>query len=809
MDKLWQDIRYALKMLLSHRGFTAVALLTLALGIGANTAIFSVVNAVLLRQLPFKQPDQLLWIWSVRTDRDKAFFSIPDFIDYRDRNQTLEQISAMAYWGANLTGAGDPERLQGVRMSAHAFEMLGAEAALGRALIPEDDSPNSQRVVVLTHGLWQRRFGSDASLIGKTLALNGDGYTVVGVLPSDFVFPWLDSEIVVPIKMDVDPRRTDRDTNFLRAFARLKPGVTREQAQADLASIAGQLQQEYPEANAKKIAPRALALREEIVGDYRKALLLLLCAVGLVLLIACSNIANLLLARASARHKEMAIRRALGATGGRLVRQVLTESVILAGVGGALGLMLAAWGVDLLLALSPANLPRAHQAGIDGRVLGFTIGLSLAVGLIFGLAPAVEALRADLNEELKAGSRGGTGSSPGRNRVRSLLVVSEVALAVVLVAGAGLFVKSFARLQRVSPGFETENLLLARLSLPQARYSNIESVLAFYDQVSERIGNLPGVESVGAANVLPLSGLFVRTDFTIAGRAPLSSSDAPAAQNRWVSPGYFRTMSIPLLQGRDFTGADGVNGQRVTVIDETLGRRHFPNDNPIGAHLKFFERDFEIIGVVGAVKHNGLDDEPTPTLYAPLAQVPGSNLAFLTSNVSLAIRTGVEPLALQTAVRREMQAVDAEVPASSIKTMDQFLSSTVAGRRFNLLLLVIFAGAALLLATTGMYAVISYSVTQRTHEIGIRLALGAAPRDVLKLVVAQGMRLALFGVGIGLIAALSITRVMASLLFEVSASDPSTFVTVSLVLAGVALGACFVPARRATKVDPMVALRYE
>ncbi|HWO03016.1 MAG TPA: ABC transporter permease, partial [Blastocatellia bacterium] len=616
MDSLLQDIRYGSKMLLKHSGFTAVALLTLALGIGANTAIFSVVNAVLLRSLPFQQPDQLLWIWSVRTDRDKAFFSIPDFIDYRDRNQTLDQISAMAYWGANLTGAGDPERLQGVRMSAHAFEMLGANASLGRALIPDDDNPASQRVVVLTDGLWQRRFGADTSLIGKTVALNGDSYTVVGVLPPDFVFPWLDTEMVVPLKIDVDPRRSDRDTNFLRAFARLKPGVTREQAQADLASIAGKLQQEYPEANAKKIAPRALTLREEIVGDYRKALVLLLCAVGLVLLIACSNIANMLLARASARHKEMALRRALGASGGRIVRQLLTESVILACIGGGLGLILAAWGVDLLLKLSPTNLPRAQAAGIDGLVLVFTTVLSLAVGLIFGLAPALLASRVDLNAELKAGGRGT--SSPHRNRVRSLLVVSEVALAVVLAVGAGLFIKSFAKLQRISAGFDTGNLLLARLSLPQTKYSNLDSVLTFYEQVSERLKTLPGVESVGAANVLPLSGLFVRTDFTIAGRAPLSSTDAPAAQNRWVSPGYFDAMRIPILRGRDFTDQDNTRGLGVTVIDETLARRHFPNENPIGAHLRFFERDFEVVGVVGAVKHNGLDDEPTPTLYGPL-----------------------------------------------------------------------------------------------------------------------------------------------------------------------------------------------
>jgi putative ABC transport system permease protein len=528
--------------------------------------------------------------------------------------------------------------------------------------------------------------------------------------------------------------------------------------------------------------------------------------VGLVLLIACSNIANLLLARASARHKEMAIRLALGAGRARLVRQALTESMIIACLGGALGLMLAAWGVDLLLTLSPSNLPRAHGAGIDAYVLGFTTVLSLVVGLIFGMAPALEASRADINLELKAGGRG-TANTPQRNRIRSALVVSEVALAVVLATGAGLVVKSFARLQRVSPGFDVENLLIARLSLPQARYSNIESILAFYEQVSTRIENLPGVESVGAANVLPLSGLFVRTDFTIAGREPLSSSDAPAAQNRWVSPEYFSTLGIPLLRGRDFTEQDRSLGQGVTVIDETLARRNFPNVDPIGAHLKFFDRDFEIVGVVGGVKHNGLEDEPTPTLYAPLSQTPANNIAFLASNVSLAVRTSVEPLSLQNAVRNEMKIVDGEVPATSVKTMNQFLSSTFAARRFNLQLLVIFAAVALVLAASGIYAVISCSVTQRTHEIGVRIALGAAPRDVVKLLVFDGMRPVLIGVFAGVAGSLVLTRLMASLLFDVSATDPATFAVVTVILTGVALGACFAPARRATRVDPMFSLR--
>jgi predicted permease len=814
MATLMQDLRYGCRVLLKNPGFTLVAILTLGLGIGFNTAIFSIVNAVLLRQLPFRNPEQLVWIWATRIDRDKAFFSIPNFKDFRDQNQTLEQMAAYANWGANLTDGGEPERLQGARVTANAFEMLGMGAAVGRTLLIDDEKAEGQRSLVMTYGLWQRRFGADRSVVGRKLTLNGDAYTVVGVLPQSFMLPGTEAEIFIPLALDSDPRRTERGSNFLRAFARLKPGVTREQAQADLATISERLKQQYPDDNAKMTAPKAFSLRDEIVGSYQAALLLLLGAVGLVLLIACSNLANLLLAKASARRKEVAIRMALGASRGRLIRQLLTESVVLALFGGSLGLFLALWGIDLLVALSPVDLPRAQEIAIDQRVLAFTAGLSLLAGLGFGLTPALQASRLNLNEEFKGESRGASGGVR-RNRTRNLLVVFELAISLVLLVGAGLLVKSFMRLQQVSPGFEPSNMLLVRLSLPQSSYSTPQSVAAFYQKLAPRIEGLPGVQGVGLANVLPLSASNTRTDFSIVGRPPLSPSEMPGAQNRWVSPGYFQTMRVPLLAGREFTEQDGTDSPGVVVIDEALAHRFFkPDESPIGFHLRIDDgagepREVEIVGVSGDVKHFGLDDEPTPTLYAPVYQVPKGSVSFLISNMSLVVRSSTDPMAQAAAVRREVQAIDKDVPASSTKTMEQFLSASVAPRRFSVLLLGIFAGTALLLAAIGIYAVISYLVTQRTHEIGIRMALGAGRRDILTLVVGQGMTLALVGIGIGLVAAFMLTRVMSSLLFNVSATDPTIFAAVSIVLALVALLAIYIPARRAMRVDPMEALRYE
>jgi putative ABC transport system permease protein len=811
---LWQDLRYGARVLLKQPGFTLMAVLTLALGIGANTTIFSLVDAVVLRPLPFREAERLVWIWATRTDRDKAFYSIPNFIDTRERSRAFEPLAAFANWGANLTAQGEPERLQGIRISAHAFRMLGVEAVAGRTLAAEDDAPDKPRVVMLSYALWQRRFGAERRVIGQPLTLNGDAYTIVGVLPAHFTIPNAEIELAAPLRLEVDPRRGERGSNFLRVLARLKPGVTLEQARAELATITAHLREQYPDENAKLTAPNVLPLHTELIGSYRKALWLLLAAVGMVLLIACANLANLSLVRALARSREMAIRTALGATRHRLVRQMLTESLLLAVAGGALGVLLALNGPALLLRFSPADLPRAAQAGIDGRMLLFSLALTLLAGLVFGLAPAVRATRTDLNAELKEGGSGNlAGARSGR--LQNALVVAEVALALLLLIGAGLFGKSYVRLQSVKPGFEASNLLSLRLSLPPASYGKAEAVRVFYDKLAVRLSDLPGVEAVGAASLLPLSGTIARTEFTLAGRPPATAAETPAAQDRWVSPGYFHTMQIPLVRGREFTEADHERAAGVVVIDEVLAQRYWPQGDPLGAHLLLDygtgekPRAFEIIGVAGSVKHVGLNEEPTATLYGPLAQIPPSVVTARAANLSIVVRRAQASPTVAASVRRELQAVDPQVPASNVRMMSQYLAAALAGQRFNLLLLGVFAGAALLLATLGIYGVMAYAVTRRTREIGLRLALGAPPRAALKLVTGQGLRLALLGVGLGLVAAFALTRLLSSLLYGVSATDPATFASVALLLVGVAGLACYLPARRAARVDPLAALREE
>jgi predicted permease len=812
MGDLWQDLRYGLRMMLKQPVFTGVAVLALALGIGGNTAIFSLVNTILLRQLPFRQPEQLVWVSARRPDSGKYSFTLPDFIDYRDQNQSLAGIAAYANWSANLTDRGDPERLQGLRISANAFQMLGVEAVVGRALLPSDDTPGEQRVVVLSCGLWQRRFGADPQLVGKTLILNGDSYTVVGVLPPEFFFPIREAELAIPLCPDADPWRGVRtSTNFLRALARLKPGVTREQAEADVTAVAQRLRQQYPVANAQKVGVTLSPLHEEVVANFRLALWVLLGAVGVVLLITCVNLANLALARAAARHKEMAIRTALGATRWRLVQQLATESLLLVGLGGGVGLLLAFYCIDLLLALSPASLPRAAEVGVDFRALGFTLALSLLAGVIFGLAPAWQATRVNLNDELKEGGRGAGGAR--QSRARGLLVVSEIALSLVLLVGAGLLVKSFLRLQAVNPGFESENVLAVRLSLPKAQYSNRAAAAAFYEKLRSRLESLPGVETVGVVSALPMSGVLASIPFTIEGRAT-SPDEAPRADYRLVSTGYFDALKIPVLAGREFNEGDTAQTTSVALISQNLAQRYWPNGNPLGAHLRIDDNDrgprpVEIVGVVGDVKHLSLEGEPAPHIYLPIHQTHEDAVVWLTNNQYWLLRTAVDPLTLSAAVRREIQAVDAEVPASSIRTMEQYLAASVAPRRFNLWLLTVFAGAALVLAGTGLYGVVSCGVAQRKREIGIRMALGAQAGDVLKLVIGQGMAMTFAGVALGLVAALGLTRLMKSLLFSVSAADPLAFLVTASLLTFVALLACWIPARRATKVDPMVALRYE
>ena len=814
LETLLQDVRYGLRMLRKNPGFSTVAIATLALGIGANTAIFSIVNGVLLRRLSYKNPDQLMSIWSNRTDRDKTVFSLPDFIDYKNQNRTLEQISGFSAWNANLSDAGEPERVFGVRSSANVFQMLGVNAEIGRTLLDEDDIPSNPRVVVLSHGFWQRRFGQRTDVLGKQLTLNNENFTVAGVLPAGFAFPEIDADVVVPMVPDADPSRKERGSiSYLRVIGRLRKGVTQQQAESDLNAIASQLQRLYPVANASKMGAKLVALQEELVGNFRLAFLVLFLAVGMVLLIACANLANLVLARASTRHKEMAIRLAIGASRRRLVRQLLTENMLLALLGGSLGLALTQPAMRSLIALSPDSLPRAGEINIDPRVLLFTLSISLLSGLLFGLMPTLHISRNSFTEELKGSGKGSADTGRG-NAVRNLLILSEVALSLLLLISAGLLAKSFLRLQAVSPGFVAKNLLVMRLSLPQAQYSRPDTVAAFYEQLSSRIGNLPGVESVGATSVLPLSGSNVRINFTVVGRPPLSLSEQPITQYRITGPAYLSTMKIPLLCGRDFASGDTLRIQPVAIINSSFARRYWPDHSPIGSHIKMDDnnkapREVEIIGVAGDVRHTGLHEDPAPEVYVPISQIPEENVSLLANNMNWVIRTSTEPLTMAAAVRREIQSINANVATSNTRTMEQFLSSSLAPNRFNLFLLGIFAVAALILATTGIYGVISYSVARRTPELGIRMALGAQQLDVLTLVVGSGLKIVFTGVCFGLVGAYILTRALSKLLYGVSVTDPSTFVSMSLLLIMVALLASYVPARRAAKVDPMIALRSE
>jgi len=812
MLMLIQDLRYGARMLLKQPGFTLAAVLTLALAIGANTAIFSLVNAVLLRQLPFEQPEQLAQVWAVRGAGDSFSFSVPDFCDYRDQSRSVA-LAAFANWSGNLTGTGEPERVQGTRVSAGVFALLGVKAALGRTLLPSDDQPGNQHVVALSHSFWQRRFSADPNTIGQRVLLNGVSYEIVGVLPLDFLFPFFaDAELAVPLAPEADPLRHERNSvSFLRLLARLKPNVTPAQAAAELNGIASQLRQQYPKENGGKLGVRVVKLHDGIVGDYRRALWVLFGAVALVLLIACANLANLLLARAAGRRREMALRAALGASRARLIRQLLTESLLLALAGAALGSVLAYWGGEMLLALSPASLPRAREVGLDARALGFTLAVSLFCGLLFGLAPAWQTSAVDLNRGLR---EGGKGTGAAGNRLRGLLVIAEVALALVLLIGAGLFIRSFQKVQEIKPGFDAGNVLLVRLALPPNNYPDGAAITRFTEQAGQRLATLPGVQALGVVDIPPLSGMTTSVEFNVAGRPPATREQTPRAQYRIATPGYFRALGIPLIAGREFSERDTAAAPPVLLINQQIAQRYFADRNPVGEHLTIGDnnqgpRTLEILGVVGDVKQMGLENSPTFDIYLPLGQTHADNVGFLRNNLHWVLRTATEPLALAAPVKRELQAIDRDVPASSARTMEQSLATVIAPRRFNLLLLGIFAAVALLLAAAGIYAVVAYAVTQRTQEIGIRLALGAQTKDVLRLVIAQSMRPALLGIGVGLLAALALTRLMAGLLFGVSATDPATFVVIGGLLMFIALLACWLPARRATKVDPLIALRTE
>ena len=813
MRAFLQDLRYGARSLRKNPAFAVVAVITLALGIGATTAVFSVVNSVLLRSLPFKSPDQLVWVWSRRADNNKAPFSLPDFLDYRDQNQTLLEISAFANIGLSLSGAERTDRVQGLRVSANLFQLLGVEASHGRLMFRQDDEPGQRHVVVLSYECWQRRFAGDAQIVGKILNLNGESYEVIGILPRSFSLPNPEAELAIPLAPDLDPLRNVRSsTNFLRAIARLKTGVTRNQAEADLSAIVERARQQYGDAYRRKTGINLVPLYEELVGNLRTGLFVLFGAVILVLLIGCSNLAALSLTRASARSQEIAIRKAIGATSARMVAQLLTESLMLAFFGGAAGLLLATWGVRALLFLSPTQLPRAQEVGIDLRVLAFATGASVLSAVVFGVLPAGQGAKTKMSSALIASSRG-VGAGLRQNRWRSILVIVEVALCFVLLIGAGLLIQSFKRVQAIQPGFDPDDTLAVRLSLPKAGYKNRAAVALFCDKLLPGIQALPGVQEVGAVSILPMSGGGNTINFSVVGQAA-SAGDKYSANIRSATPDYFRAMRIPLLQGRFFSDHDNGHSVPVALVNETMARRLWPGGDAIGARINIDDnntgpRPVEIKGIVGNVKHVNLESDQTFDIYIPLAQIHEDNIGMITNSQYWILRSKGESRSLETAFFRELQKVDRDVAISNFRTMEDYLSDSVAPRRFSLQILTFFSVAALLLAVTGIYGVVSYTVTQRTPEIGIRLALGAGRSQVFWLILSQGARVVFLGLVLGLTGAFAITRVIRSLLFGVTPSDPLTFVFVSVLLMVVALIACSIPARRATKVDPLIALRNE
>jgi putative ABC transport system permease protein len=822
MQALWQDLRYGARMLMKNPGFTLIALLTLGLGIGANTAIFSVVNGVLLRPLPYHEPERIVTL----LNNGRFPVSPANFLDFQAGSQSFAQMAAAEAWGGALTGNDRPEQLSGLRMGEGLFALLGEQPLLGRMLQAEDYQAGKDRVLALSHKLWQRAFGGDPKIIGRQITLSGESYTVVGVMPAQFQFPpfWATrAEMWAPL--DLRPRATNRRGSSLRVFARLKPGVTLRQAQAEIDAMNKQLALAYPEANTG-LNIRVEPLNEKVVGAIRQALLVLSGAVGFVLLIACANIACLLLARGAARQKEAAVRVALGASRWRIVRQLLTESLLLGLGGAAIGILLAVWGVDWLTTLLAGNstsfsvrLPRLGEIRLDATALGFTLAVSLLTSLLFGLAPALAASKPDLNQTLKESGRGTAG---GRRRLRETLVVAELALALVMLIGAGLLMNSFLKLRAIDPGFNPRNLLTMTLSLAGASQYVGPAREAFYHQLEDRLRALPGVESASAINHLPLAGDWWGTPLTIEGRPlPPPGQEIPTVF-RVSRPGYFQTMDISLRAGRDFTELDTREAPGVIIINERLARRHWPSEDPIGKRVTLDDpRDqsrapywFTIVGVAKDVKQGSWTDAPLNEVYLAFQQNRGSR-GFLEgtggpyTSMTMVIRTTVEAQSLARVAEETVRSLDRNLPVSNVVTMEQVVADTLWQQRFNLQLIGIFAALAMTLAAVGLYGVMSYSVAQREREVGLRMALGAQARDVMRLVVGQGMKLALAGVALGLLAAAPLTRLMTKLLFEVSATDFTTYAVIALSLLAVALLACWIPARRATKVDPMIALRCE
>ena len=807
MINLLHDFRYAVRTLVKRPGFALVAMITLALGIGGSTAIFTVVDAALLRGLPYKAPDRLFHLWEQRPQKEfaKREFSYPDYQDYQ-HNSSFDGLAAYTGGGGILTDSGEPQNINAPRASANFFSVLGVEPLLGRTFLPDEDKPDGPKVTVLTYGFWQKRFGGDTGIIGRALTINGQTFTVIGVLPASFQFALRPADLWVPYQPTPNQlsRRYMHGSNLI---GRLKSDVSLGQAQSEVSLIAGRIEQQYNESHAGTRAT-LVPLQEEIVGSVRPILLVLLAAVGFVLLIACANVAGLLLTRSIARQKEVAIRSALGAGRWRVVRQLLTESLVLSIVGGAAGLFIAYWGTPALVALLPQSqlnaMPFLKSLRIDTTILGFSFVLSLLTGLLFGMAPALQSTRLDLNEVLKEGGR--NFSAGAGQRLRSALVVTEIALAVVLLIGAGLMMKSVVRLLQTNVGFQTQNLLTMTVVLPVVKYTDNNPLIAFDDQLNQRIHSLPGVVGAGTVNVLPLNGGNT-TRFNVEGDPIPPPDQSTEANMRVVNDTYFQTLGIPLIAGRYFDVRDKPNSPPVIIIGKNIADRIFAGRDPIGKRLKYVSVEAnppQIVGVVGDVKITGLDEAVKPVLYYPFRQnaAPFANLV---------VRTNGEPNALANAVRTEIRNLEPNAAILNVNSMEEMIAQTPASfmRRFPALLIGIFAGVALLLASIGIYGVVSYSVSQQTHYIGVRMALGARPLDILRMVMRQGLLLALAGVGIGVIAALGLMRLLSSLLYEVRTTDVGTFGLVSGTLFAVALLACYLPARRATKVDPLVALRYE
>lgn len=809
MQTFWQDLRYGVRMLLKNPGFALIAMLSLGLGIGANTAIFSLVDAVLLRPLPFHNPERLVIVWedATRIGFPRNTPAPANYADWKAQNKVFEDMAALNWSSYALTDEGEPEKVEAQSVTANFFSLLGVQPLLGRAFTPEEDTPGRNRVAIISYGLWQRRFGGDQAIIGKEILLDGQKHTVLGVMPSSFQFLSKETSLWVPIAFTPE-QLANRGGHYLTVVARMKPGVTVAQAHADIAAVTRRINQDNPTSwHGFELGSVVISLREQLAGEVRPALIVLLVAVSFVLLIACANIANLLLSRGAARYREIAVRAALGAARGRIIRQLLTESLLLAVAGGVAGLLFAWLSFSFLKQIIPDGMEMNAGVRIDARIFGFTLLLSVLTGIIFGLAPALQAAKVDLNEALKQ-SGGRTGTGTGHRRLRSVLVIAEVALALVLLVGAGLLIQTFLKLRGLDIGLNPENVMTLRTQLPRSKYSELPKRAAFYEQVLERVRTLPGVTGAGYTTAVPLTWKGGTNGFMVEGHEDRPGQDS---QSRQVSTGYMEAMGLKLRQGRFFDDHDNAQSQMVAIINETMARQFWPGENALGKRFRPYSDDFQnrwvtVVGIVSDVKEMGLEAPAKAAMFFPYQQ-----LQRMLWNMprDLIVRTAGDPTSVVAAVRQAIWSVDPAQPISNVRTMDEILSEEVAQRRIGMTLLAAFAALALLLASLGIYGVLAYAVTQRTQEIGIRMALGADRLSVLRLVMGDGARLAGTGIAVGLGLSFALTRLMSGLLFGVSASDPRTLAGVTLLLIVVALLACYLPARRATKVDPMIALRSE